>query len=219
MTANEIVQDEFQILELDGTCDQAMNYMDDCKLNHYPVLEGGIYKGLISEDDIFQVEDWSLTIQESSLRPIMVSVEEEEHFLVVVQKLQLSKLTCLPVVDSRGLYKGLITRSRIVDVFGSASLVQDLGSVIEIELAPRDYYLAEIARIVENTGVKILGTYIRTVDENKIILTLKLNKQDAEEALSALDRYNYKISASYFLKSDNSTNQDRFDNLMHILNL
>ena len=218
MTAGELADVELPVLELVDTCDKAMSFMDEYKLSHFPVVNGNVLVGLVYEEDLFEFDDWSQTIAQSKTRLPNVSVNEHSHFLSVVRKLYTSKLSVIPVVDSKNFYKGVITNDRVVQVFGSASIVQDIGSVIEIELAPNDYYLTEISRIVEGTNVKILGSYIRNIGENKMVLTLKLNKQEVEEALSALDRFGYTVYASYYLKSEDSVSQERFDNLMRILN-
>jgi len=219
MTAAELADEELPLLKQVDTCDQAMSFMDEYKLSHYPVVNEGLYVGLVYEKDLFEFDDWSQTIAQSHIRLPQISVNENDHFLSTVQRMFESKLTVLPVINTKGLYKGMISNSRVVQVFGSASIVQDIGSVIEIELAANDYYLTEISRIIENTNVKILGTYIRNIADNKIVLTIKLNKHEVEEALNTLDRFGYKVFASYHLKSENSTPQDRFENLMHILNL
>jgi len=220
MTASEVADIELPYLETVDTCEKAMGFMDEFKLSHYPVVNGSVFVGLVYEEDIFELSDWGQTLAQSKLRLPSVCILESEHFLSVVHKVQTSKLSCIPVVDDKNQYKGLITRERIVNVFGSASIVQDVGSVIEIDLAPNDYYLTEITRIVESTGVKILGTYIRTIaDNNKIVLTIKLNKQEVEGVLSALDRFGYNVFASYQLKSERKHIQDRYDHLMYLLNL
>ena len=218
MTAGELADVELPVLELVDTCDKAMSFMDEYKLSHFPVVNGNVLEGLVYEEDLFEFDDWSLTIAQSKTRIPNVSVNEHSHFLSVVRKLYKSKLSVIPVVDDKNFYKGVITNDRVVQVFGSASIVQDIGSVIEIEFAPNDYYLTEISRIVEGTNVKILGSYIRNIGENKMVLTLKLNKQEVEEALSALDRFGYKVYASYYLKSEDNVSQERFNNLMRILN-
>ena len=220
MTAGELADIELPYLETVDTCDKAIGFMDEFKLSHYPVVNGTLFIGLVYEEDVFEFSDWSQTLAQSKIRLPDVSINESEHFLSVVNKLQLSNLSCIPVVDDKNHFKGLITRDRIVNVFGSSSIVQDIGSVIEIELAANDYYLTEITRIIESSGVKILGTYIRmNKEDNKIVLTIKLNKQEVEDVLSALDRFEYKVLASYQFKSENTLMQDRYDNLMHMLNL
>jgi predicted transcriptional regulator len=220
MTASEIAYRDLPELSLVDSCDKAMGYMDEFKLSQFPVVNGSLYIGLIYEEDVYQIEDWSLSIAQSKVRLPQVCVMEEEHFLSVVERLYTGQISVVPVVDQKNMYKGVVSRSTIVDIFGNASIVQDIGSVIEIEMVANDYYLTEIVRVVEHTGVKVLGTYIRSLpDVNKIILTLKINTQHIEQVLSALDRYGYKVFASYNLKSEDSIRKDRFDNLMHFLNL
>ena len=220
MTAGQFTDTELPVLETNDTCDKAMSFMDEFKLSHYPVVNESKFVGLIYEEDIFEMSDWSQSISGSKVRLPDVSILENQHFLSVVEKIHVSKLSCLAIVDQDNVYLGLITISRIVNAFGSSSIVSDTGSVIELEMAPSDYYLTEITRIVENTGVKILGTYIRTEsDSNKMVLTIKLNKQEVEEVLNALERYGYTVKASYHLKIENDGMKDRYDNLMSLLNL
>tara|TARA_R110002050_G_scaffold290260_1_gene443801 strand:- start:133095 stop:133757 length:663 start_codon:yes stop_codon:yes gene_type:complete len=220
MTAGQFADVELPYLETVDTCDKAMGFMDEFKLSHYPVVNGSLFVGLIYEEDIFEMEDWSQSIAQSKVRMPDVSINKSEHFLSVVNKIQISKLSCIAVVDNNNHYVGVITRDKIVNVFGSSSIVQDTGSVIEIEMTPNDYYLTEISRIIESTGVKILGTYIRTDSEaNKIVLTIKLNQQEVENVLSELDRFGYNVLASYHLKYETEYMQDRYDNLMNMLNL
>jgi hypothetical protein len=161
-----------------------------------------------------------VSLTNSKLRVPAISITHTAHFLTVVNKLEISKLSCLPVVGSNNSFKGVITRNRIVAVFGESSIVSEAGGVIEIELLPSDYYLTDITRIIENTGQKILGTYIRNNPEDtKIVLTVKLNKPEVEAVLSSLDRFGYTVLASYQSKSENDDMQNRYDNLMNFLNI
>jgi CBS domain-containing protein len=220
MIAGQVAESELPNLEINDSCDKAMGFMDEFKLTHYPVVDGALFIGLIYEEDIFELGDWSQSISASKIRLPHLFVSSNEHFLAAVHKMELSKISCLPVVGDKDLFLGVITRNRMVDIFGKSSIVQDAGGVIEIEMSPNDYYLTEITRIVENTGLKILGTYIRSnKEDNKIVLTIKLNKQEVETVISSLDRFGYNVLASYQARTENDDMQNRFDNLMNYLNL
>ncbi|MGB0391145.1 MAG: CBS domain-containing protein [Salibacteraceae bacterium] len=220
MTAGQVAESELPYLELNDSIDKAMGFMDEFKLTHFPVIDGSQFVGLIYEEDIYEIDDWSQSISNSKIRLPNVCIDATKHFLSCVNKMQVSKISCLPVVDAKSTFLGVVSRSRIVDVFGKAAIVEDAGGVIEVEMAITDYYLTEISRIVENTGVKILGTYIRTSkDNNKLVLTIKLNKQEVESVINSLDRFGYQVVASYQAKSENDDMQNRYDNLMNYLNI
>lgn len=220
MVAAEIVNTQWPVLEIVDGIEKALGFMEEYKVSHYPVVNGALLVGVVFEDDLYEISDWSLTLAQSKVRIVPVSVNENSHFLTVVNVIKDGKLSCIPVANEKNVYQGVISRWDIVDVFGDSSIVSDLGGVVEIKLTPVDYYLAEISKIIESTGVKILGTYIRTDSQNNLLyLTVKLNKQEIEDVLAALDRFGYTVSASYQRKFDQSNLKDRFDNLMYMLNL
>lgn len=220
MTAAEITIQDLPLLSCDDSLQLAIDYMDDLKLTHYPVVQNGKFKGMVYEDAVYDAENWLLSIGESKIRLPEIAVSATDHFLQVVNKFIESKISCLAIVDQKNNFIGAITRDCIVEVFGNSSIVQDSGSVIEILLARNDYYLTEITRVIESSGVKVLGTYLKNAeDDNQIILTLKLNQRKVDETLSSLDRFGYKVKASYELLRDETGLQDRFDNLMHFLNI
>jgi predicted transcriptional regulator len=220
MTAADIALKDLPLLSCDDSLQLAIDYMDALKLTHYPVVEEGKFMGLIYEDAIYNADNWLLSIREAKLRLPEVAVITNDHFLQVVNKFIESNVSCIAIIDPKGHFAGAITRDSIVDVFGNSSIVQDRGSELEILLARNDYYLTEITRVIESTGVKILGTYLRNAENtNQIILTVKLNERSIEETLSALDRFGYTVSASYELLRDQGGMQDRYDNLMHFLNI
>ena len=219
MTAGEVADVEIPILDISDTCDKAMSFMDECKLSHYPVVSENLFVGLVYEEDLFEFDDWSQSLSESKVRLPKISVNENSHFLSVVKLLNSSKISVVPVTDEKDIYKGVITNTQVVRVFGDSSIVSDLGGVIEIEMVPSDYSMQEISRVIESTNVKILGSYVRSVEENKLVVTLKLNKEEVELTINTLHRFGYKLYASYNLRSEKNVDHDRYENLMHILNL
>lgn len=220
MTANELMNAELPFLEWEDSCEKAVRFMDEFKLSHYPVVNASRYVGLIYEDDIYALSDWGTPIKEAALKLPPISISADTHFLTVVHRMNHSQLSSIAVVDASGEYMGILTTNAIISVLGNSAFVSDIGGVIEIELASKDYYLTEITRIIESAGLRVLGTYIRNnVEDNTLILTLKLNKQNIDHILIDLDRYGYKVFARYSIVEDDNGIQDRYENLMHYLDL
>lgn len=220
MTAAEITVQDLPLLSCDDSLQLAIDYMDDLKLTHYPVVDEGKFVGLVYEDAVYDAENWLLSFRDAKIRLPEISVKVNDHFLQIVNKFMESKVSCLAITDDKNNFIGAITKDCIIAVFGNSSIVQDSGSVVEILLARNDYYLTEITKVIESTGVKILGTYLRNAeDSNQLILTVKLNQRKVEETLATLDRFGYKVQASYELLKDETGLQDRYDNLMHFLNI
>ncbi len=220
MVAEEILNNEFPVLDRSDICMKAVTLMDEYNLSHYPVLDGEKLSGLLFEDDLYAVDNWETSIADSGVKVHPVFANSAEHLLTITARMSKAGLTCLPVVNDKQIYQGIITISELMKIIGSLPFVKDPGGLIELEIPVIDYMLSDIVRIIESNHFRILGMYFTSVPEQRIIrLSVKLNKSDIRRAIDALERHQYKVTASYQNASENDNLQDRYDNLMHILNL
>ena len=52
MIAIDLINDEIPPLKHSDTAEKALNWMDEFKVSHLPVLKDGNYVGMVSENDI-----------------------------------------------------------------------------------------------------------------------------------------------------------------------
>ena len=91
--------------------------------------------------------------------------------------------------------------------------------MIVLQIKANDYYMSEIARIVEDNNAKILSSYITSIPQNQIIeLTIKLDKIDIKSIVKDFERYDYNIIASYKSNEEDNNFLDRYESLMRFLN-
>jgi hypothetical protein len=89
--------------------------------------------------------------------------------------------------------------------FANSGLSQT-GGIIVLEMNARNYSLAEIARISEVNGLKILQSQIESLSDNNntILVSLKFNSFDLQYTIATLKRYNYIIYYSTYSEIDES---------------
>ncbi len=125
----------------------------------------------------------------------------------------------LPVLNNDDDFLGLITIKSIIDFFAKTVSVDDLGSIITLELNIKDYSLAEIAKIVESDDAQILASFITSHKEStKMEVTLKINKTDITRILHTFDRFNYVVTASFNESEYHEDLKNRYDEFMRFLN-
>jgi Mg/Co/Ni transporter MgtE len=130
------------------------------------------------------------------------------------------KLTLIPVVDKEENFLGVVTQDSIINNFARLNSVMESGSVIVLELNRKDYSLAEIARIVEESNASILSSYISTQkDSLKVEVTIKVNTSDIKQIISSFERYSYTVVGSYQETEYYDDLKDRFNALMSYLNI
>jgi predicted transcriptional regulator len=218
MFAKELISGSVAPLKITDNGETALNWMDEYKLTHLPVVDNGRYIGLLSEADIYSKNDFTQPLENYNFSLGLLYVQQYQHVYDVLLPFDTHKLTLLPVVDDKNQYLGSITLMNLVNYFSRFSSVKNPGGIIVLELNTNDYLLTQIAQIVESNDAKILSLYISSFDDStRMEITLKVNKMDIRAILQTFNRYNYNIKASFSEDDVNDDLRERFDSLMRYL--
>jgi acetoin utilization protein AcuB len=199
----------------------AIGLMDEYKVSHLPIVNDLELLGVISETDIFSMNNFDEAVGSCPLSVTGAYVSEGEHIYEVIRTFGEHRLTLLPVVNDKNHYMGVITLATLAQNIALITASDNPGGIIVLEVNEKDYSLSEIAMIVESNDAKVLSLYLHSVpDSTKLEITLKLNRIDIGPVLQTFNRYNYIVMASF---SDQDVYkeslQDRFDSLMNYLNI
>jgi hypothetical protein len=73
---------------------------------------------------------------------------------------------------------------------------------------------------VESEGAVILSSFVRSFEgSNRLEVTIKVNSQSIAAILATLERFNYKVMASFNEKQLTDGLRERFDHLMNYLDV
>jgi acetoin utilization protein AcuB len=127
----------------------------------------------------------------------------------------------LPVFNEKRKYIGFIQAREIFKDFIKNSPISEPGGILVIEMQKRDYFLSELARIIESENASVLGLFISSPssDSEKIEITIKVNKQDLYFLKSTLERFGYDLKASFSDVRSSNVMKERYDSLMAYLNV
>ena len=220
MLAKELISDITPSLRITDTGQSALNLMEVFRISHLPIVENNEFLGVISDQDIFDLNMAGEQLEKHQLSLFSPFVYDYQHVYEVINIVHKLKLTVIPVLDESKKYLGMITLGDLLQYFATFLAVQNPGGIIELELNNIDYSLTQIAQIVEGNDTKILSLYVSSnPDSNKINLTLKLNRQDISGVLQAFERYDFDVRASYMDENKmEDLYQERYDEFMRYLN-
>ncbi len=200
--------------------EKALNWMSDFHVRHLPVVEDGQFLGILSEDEVLNFIHPELSLEENQPLLIQRYVHPTQHLFDVMKLIIDTDLTIVPVLDEVGKYLGLITLESTVKHFAETTAITHPGGVLVLDMAPRDYSLAEIARIIESEAAKILSCYISSpYGTERLEVTIKLNKQDLKHIVATLERFDYQIKTSFFESDYLDSLKERYEGLMRYLNV
>jgi acetoin utilization protein AcuB len=220
MLAQDLITDEIPPLKTTDTGLMAINWMDEFKVSHLPIVNNHEYLGLLSDTDILDLNITDDEIGKCKLSLIRPFVKEGQHIYEVIKMVSAMKLTVLPVLNEHDQYVGLIPVTHLLQQFSTLAATNEPGGIIVLEMNIHDYSLTQIAQIVEGNDGKILSVYLRNLPEStQLEVTLKLNKEDLSGILQTFFRYNYNVKASFHQSEFNDDMKNRFDSFMNYINI
>jgi len=219
MIARDLISNNIIPLRTSDTGREALTTMKDFSITHLPIVNNKQFLGLLSEEDII-TNNVDEAVGSYSLNLNRAYVKETDHVFEVVRLLGEHKLTVIPVVDVEDNYLGLITQEHLLQFFAQAGSFTESGSIIVLEIAKRDYSLAEISQIVESERAAILSTFVTTnLDHSVVDVTIKINKQEIQHIIASFERYNYVVKGTFLEQEYTDSLQERYDALIAYLNV
>ena len=221
MVAKDLISEVIPSLKTSDLGQTALNWMEIFRVSHLPIVNNQDFLGLISDADIYDMNQPEEPIGNHALTLFKPFVDEEQHIFEVIGLASRLKLSVIPVLDSNNHFKGVITTSDLIRHLAGISSMDQPGGIIVLELIERDYSLSQIAQIVESNNVKILSMYITSPPEStKLEVTLKVNSGDLVSVIRTFERYNYEVKT--WVSANDSMDHfysERFDHLMKYLNI
>lgn len=220
MLAYELITEEVPSLKPTDTGKKVLDWMEDFRISHLPVVNKREFMGLVSYADMLDHNDGKKTIEKLHVSLINASVRDNYHIFDVLKVISRHNVSAVAVLDDQNKYVGVITADSIIKKIAAMPFVNEPGGIIILEILVRDYSLSQIAQIVEGNDAKILNLYVNShPDTTKMEVTIKVNKDDLAPILQTFSRYNYVVKATFHQSQMGVDLKNRYDEFMHFLNI
>ena len=220
MFARDLIAFDIPPLKLSDSGKKALGWMDDFKVSHLPVANNKEYIGLISDSDIYELNEKEALIKNYKMENKNIYVLENQHIYDVVKLIYREKISVIPVLSHDNEYLGAISSNHLNKLMAEVLGVNNPGGVVVLEMNLKDYSVTEIAQIIEGNDAKILSLYLRSISSaEKIEVTIKLNKKDISAILQSFERYNYFVKAVYHESEFEDDYKDKLDSFFNYLNI
>lgn len=220
MIALELISEQIPPLKHTVSGNTALQWMEEFKVRHLPVLKNENFVGLVSEDDIYDKDDPKKTLHELFVHLPRPYVLSSAHIYEVLAKMSDEHITVLPVIDNEENYLGCIGVNDLMQKVANTGSIKEVGGIIILEINSIDYSLTQIAQIVESENAKILGSFITShPSSKKIELTLKINQLELGRIIRSFERHDFVIKASFQKDKYHDDLKNRYDELMKFINM
>lgn len=220
MLARELNKDLIPQLKLDDTVAKALQLMTDYKVTHLPVVSNEIYLGLISEENLLDIDNNKLTIEAFQVDLMPAFIKTSDHFIHAVNISNEYKTNVVPVVNEAQQLVGTITSQSLLEAFAFFSGADEPGGIIVLEMERSQFSISEISRIVESNDATIYHLNTTVVPVTGFLnVTIQINKRELAVIVAAFKRYEYDVIYYFGDEKFESQIDTNYQNLMNYLKL
>ncbi len=157
MNIDQIMRTKVVTIGPDQTAGDAYLLMRKNEIRHLPILKQGMVVGVLSDRDLRLVaEQPEVKVEEICHRRVVYASPETDIREAAKIMVDL-KIGCLPILDSEGNLKGMVTKSDLLSAF-----VEFLGLItpsdyVSIELQNSRDQLDHVISDLKRDGAKVLG--------------------------------------------------------------
>jgi hypothetical protein len=200
MLAATITVQGFPLLHLEDKVSFALQCMEDFDVQELAVVKEDYFLGIVQKADLLDTDEAAtLMVLSDQLKKIMIA--DTAHFLTALDLFAKHQLSILPVMNEQLECIGMIPQKSLNDALAKFLGVDSPGAIIVLSVAPYQYSLAEMSRLVESNNAQILQLNSYFDETNgAMLITLKINKDEAQAIIATFQRYDYQL-VQYFGKT------------------
>ncbi|MFN8250580.1 MAG: CBS domain-containing protein [Ferruginibacter sp.] len=216
MLTVELINSNIPRLKLQDSVSKALQLVNDYRVTHLPVVQEEKYLGLVSEEDLLDMEDDRATIETMQENFIYTAVTENEHFLNAVNCCNQFDTTVVPIINEEKELLGVITAPDLLKALGNFAGTNEIGGIVVLEMERSQFAISEISRIVESNDAHILHLNTTVHPETGMLtVTIHINKKEIAAIVATFERYDYDVI--YYFGTENFENEIH-TNYRHLMN-
>jgi acetoin utilization protein AcuB len=221
---------------LDATVEHALGRLLDEETGVLPVVDAqGHLAGVVTERVLLEADSPDAPLASLDLAPPL-TIAPDAHVFEATRLLVRHDLAAVAVVDEGGQYLGFARRHDIFERFAGMLSTQTPGTVISVEVEPRDYALSQLIYAAEQNGVHVRSITMEPeallvpvaddsdeagtpVTDARMQVTLKLDTTDTARVRAVLEHYGYRVVGAYGEREDEADLQARVHAFMRYLDV
>lgn len=217
MQAEQLVSTQLYPLKSGDKAGEALEFMASQGVAVLPVLEDGRLLGYVRSSDLLACKKTDRVGSLLTFRPFWPHLMAGQHLYEMVPIFQQSGFSVLAVLDAEGQYLGMVDVIHLQEHIANSLTYKGVGAIVSLEVNPRDFSPALIARLAEENNVKILGMVVEELQGGSYLVSLKLNSTSAGGFIASCQRFGLRITATHLSDEDAFRNSSAYDSIFKFI--
>ena len=193
---SDYINNDFKPLDIQESVAIAQDFFVDTSFSHFPIVEGGIFMGNLSGEDVENF-DSNKKIIDYKYTYESFFTQKKDAWLDVLENFAQNQTTIMPVLDENSQYLGYYEIADVIRIFNETSFLKEPGNIIVVEKSMNEYSFSQISQIIEGNNGKLLGLFISDTTNSTVQITLKIAAGVMNEIIQTFRRYEYDIISEH----------------------
>ena len=183
---------KFEAFAFNDTIETLIEACNHYGFSHLPVVEKGIYRGMVRCDDLMDIDDKQENLQQYRHLLEKVYLSDRMNWTESLGVMMRNETNVMGVLDLSGKYIGVRLLDDILNLLTEKAFINDNGYVLVVSKLTADFSISQVAQIIESDGGKILGILVNETGQNTEV-EVKIATDDINEIIQTFRRYDYRI--------------------------
>ena len=166
-------------------------------LSHYPIVDNGIFKGVVRCEDLEEASASDTLNGVNHLWENIYVTDNASDWTRLFAKFLSEETNVLPLIDRDRHYLGVFLLEDLLEELSEIKAFAEDGTVIRVQHHADDFKMSQVAQVVEATGSKLLGILLVDETPEHTVADIKVQTRDLNEILQTLRRYDYLILSKH----------------------
>jgi len=219
MKVSPFILNEFKAFDIATPVNEVKAFFTETPFTHFPILNDGMFVGLISETDAQCLEENEEEIGNFQNLFYKFYSDSQANILDVLHIFAARNSNIIPALNEEQEYLGYFELLDVLNVYNESPFFNTEGTYLLLKKETRDFSFSEVSQIAEINKAKILGIFISQMTDATVEVTLKILPQDLNEVIQAFRRYNYDVLSNHNEDLHIEDLKDRSNYLQKYLNI
>jgi acetoin utilization protein AcuB len=216
----QLISNDIPTLMPSDSGDRALQLMQDHQVTNLSIVEGTEYKALLKEEDLLNWGTPEVALSSGDFMNFKPVVYGNQHPYEAIRRAIQQNITVVPVIDEENKYLGSVSRNDLFEFLTNNSGLDKNGGIVVLEIKPVNFSLSEIARICESNDVVITNMQVFTYPNAEVMeVVLKTNTKEIQSLIASFERYEYVVREVFGDMPAAESMLDRYQSLMHYINM
>ncbi len=187
---------KFEAFSFDEKIEVLLDAYNQYGFSHLPVVEKGIFRGMLGYQDMIEIENKSSKVKEHTHLLEKIYLSDRMNWTESLSILMNNEANVMGVLDLTGKFIGIRLLDDVLNLLTKKSFIHNQGYVLVVRKLTADFSVSQVAQIIEHGDGVVLGVLVNEMDQTTEV-EVKIKTDDINDIIQTFRRYDYEIMTHF----------------------